>query len=86
VTTTIVLFLAFGACFGLATFSHRHLFSEGSSRPGHAGDDDDTITQRAIWVASCSALWPLLAVTGVLSLWRLRRVRVRARRVRRDGQ
>jgi hypothetical protein len=82
VTTTIVLFLAFGACFGLATFSHRHLFSEGSSR----ADDDDTITQRAIWVASCSALWPLLAVTGVLSAWRLRRVRVRSRSIRRDAQ
>jgi Ca2+/H+ antiporter len=84
VTTTIVLFLAFGACFGLATFSHRHLFSEGSSRANHSGDNDDTITQRAIWVASCSALWPLLAVTGVLSAWRLRRVR--ARSIRRDAQ
>jgi hypothetical protein len=71
VTTTIVLFLAFGVCFGLATFSHRHLFSEGSSRP----DDDNTPMQRVIWVASCSALWPLLAVTGVLSAWRLRRLR-----------
>lgn len=79
-TTTIVLFLAFGVCFGLATFSHRHLFSEGSSR----ADDDDTLTQRLIWVASCSALWPLLAATGMLSAWRLRRVR--ARRVRRDAE
>jgi hypothetical protein len=79
-TTTIVLFLAFGVCFGLATFSHRHLFSEGSSR----ADDDDTLTQRVIWVASCSALWPLLAMTGVLSAWRLRRVR--AQRVRRDAE
>jgi hypothetical protein len=78
--TTIVLFLAFGVCFGLATLSHRHLFSEGSSR----ADDDDTITQRVIWVASCSALWPLLAVTGVLSALRLRRVR--ARRFRRDAE
>jgi hypothetical protein len=85
VTTTIVLFLAFGVCFGLATFSHRHLFSEGASRPGQVGDDDDTLTQRVIWVASCSALWPLFSVTGVLSAWRLRRVRVRARRVRDDA-
>jgi hypothetical protein len=86
-TTTIVLFLAFlglGAGFGWATFSHRHLFSEGSSRPGRAGDDDDTPLQRAIWVASCSALWPLLAVTGMLSLWRLRRVRARPAQVRRS--
>jgi hypothetical protein len=30
-------------------------------------------------VLSCSALWPLMAVTGALGLWRLRRVRVRER-------
>jgi hypothetical protein len=83
VTTTIVLFLAFGACSGLVTLSHRHLFSEGPSR---RDADDDTPVQRAIWVASCSALWPLLAVTGALSAWRLRRVRVRAQRLRRDAQ
>jgi hypothetical protein len=84
VTTTIILFLAFGACFGLATFSNRHLFSEGSSRANHSGGSDDTIVQRVIWVASCSALWPLLAMTGALSALRLRRVR--ARRVRRDAE
>ncbi len=80
-TTTIVLFLAFlafGACFGLATFSHRHLFSEGPSRKGHSGDD--TLAQRVIWVLVCSGLWPLMALTGLVSLWRLRRVRVQARR------
>jgi hypothetical protein len=80
VTTTIVLFLAFGACFGLATFSHRHLFSEGPSRKGHAGDEDDTPMQRVIWVLSCSTLWPLMVLTGTLGLWRQRRVRVRDRR------
>lgn len=31
-TSTIVLFLAFGAFFGLATYSNRHLFSEGQTR------------------------------------------------------
>ena len=80
-TTTIVLFLAFlafGACFGLATFTHRHLFSEGPSRQGHSGDD--TLAQRVIWVLVCSGLWPLMALTGLVSLWRLRRVRVQARR------
>jgi hypothetical protein len=82
-TTTIVLFLAFlafGACFGLATFSHRHLFSEGPSRAAKRGDEDDTLMQRVIWVLSCSALWPLMMLTGAVSLWRLRRVRVRERR------
>ena len=82
-TTTIVLFLAFvafGACFGLATFSRRHLFSEGPSRAGQVGDDDDTPVQRVIWVLSCSALWPLMLLTGAVSLWRLRGARVRQRR------
>lgn len=82
-TTTIVLFLAFlafGACFGLATFSHRHLFSEGPSRAAKGGDEDDTLMQRVIWVLSCSALWPLMMLTGAVSLWRLRRVRVQQRR------
>lgn len=82
-TTTIVLFLAFvafGACFGLATFSRRHLFSEGPSRAGQGGDDDDTLMQRVIWVLSCSALWPLMLLTGAVSLWRLRGARVRQRR------
>jgi hypothetical protein len=83
VTTTIVLFIAFlsfGACFGLATFSRRHLFSEGPSRAGQSGDEDDTPMQRVIWTLSCSALWPLMLLTGALSLWRLRKVRIRERR------
>jgi hypothetical protein len=81
VTTTIVLFLAFlavGVCFGLATFSRRHLFSEGPS--ARDGDDGDTPVQRVIWVLSCSALWPLMMLTGVVSLWRLRRVRMQQQR------
>jgi thiosulfate reductase cytochrome b subunit len=79
-TTTLVVFLvfvAFGACFGLATFSRRHLFSEGPSRAGKGGDEDDTPTQRVIWVLICSALWPLMLLTGAVSLWRLRGVRQR---------
>jgi hypothetical protein len=87
-TTTIVVFLAFlafGACFGLATFSRRHLFSEGPSRSGEGGDEDDTLAQRLIWVLSCSALWPLMLLTGAISLWRLRSVRVRQRRDDADG-
>jgi hypothetical protein len=72
-TTTIVLFLVFGAGFGLATFSNRHLFSEGSTRKGQAADD--TLGARVMWVLICSALWPLMALTGMVSLWRGRRVR-----------
>lgn len=80
-TAAIVLFLACGACFGLATFSHRHLFSEGPSHKPSAADD--TLAQRAIWVCSCSALWPLMALMGLLSLWKLRRVPVKPRDPRR---
>jgi len=76
VTATILLFLAFGLCFGLATLSNRHLFSEGPSRKGQAGGDDDTLSQRVMWVLICSTLWPILALTGVYSL--VRRARVRA--------
>jgi hypothetical protein len=82
-STTIVLFLAFlafGACFGVVTFSRRHLFSEGPSRAAQSGDEDDTFWQRLIWVLSCSALWPLMLLTGAVSLWRLRGARVRQRR------
>ncbi len=82
-TTTIVLFLAFlaiGVCFGLATFSRRHLFSEGPSRAAPGGDDDDTLVQHVIWVLTCSALWPLMLLTGAVALWRLRAARVRQRR------
>lgn len=82
-TTTIVLcvaFLTFGAGFGLVTFSHRHLFSEGPSRQAQRGDEDDNALQRVIWVASCSALWPLMMLTRALSLWRLRRMRAQQRR------
>jgi hypothetical protein len=31
-------------------------------------------------VLSCSALWPLMLLTGAVSLWRLRSVRVQQRR------
>jgi hypothetical protein len=76
-TAAIVLFFAFGACFGLATFSRRHLFSEGPSRAARSGQagEGDTLAQRLIWVLVCSGLWPLMLLTGAISLWKLRRVR-----------
>jgi hypothetical protein len=84
VTSTTIVFLfafvAIGVGFGLATFSRRHLFSEGPSRAGQSGDEDDTPGQRVIWVLTCSALWPLMVLTGAVSLWRLRRARLRTRR------
>lgn len=68
----ITSYAVFGACFGLLTFSRRHLFSEGPSRrtdDGAAG----TAGARVMWVLICSGLWPLMALTGLYSWWRLSR-------------
>ena len=71
-TTPIVLFIVFGAGFGWVTFSRRHLFSEGPSRrPDPA--EPESLGARLVWVMVCSALWPLMVLTGMYSLWRLRR-------------
>ncbi|MFN5165894.1 MAG: hypothetical protein ACK5UM_07745 [Pseudomonadota bacterium] len=73
----IVLFLAFGVLFGLATYSNRHLFSEGSTRRG-AGRGDP-LDGRLAWVAGCALLWPLLLLTGLYGAWYRSRVRAAAR-------
>lgn len=79
-TTPLWIFLVFGACFGLATYSHRHLFSEGSTRPAEPGSD--SLAGRLMWALVCTFLWPLMALTGMLSAWRLSRVPARMRRDR----
>jgi hypothetical protein len=71
-STPIFLFLLIGAVFGLATGSHQHLFSEGPTRRSGA---PVTLASRLLWVLISTALWPLLLLTGMLSL---RRARVRA--------
>ena len=76
-TTPIVLFLLFGACFGLATFSNRHLFSEGPARHDEQGTGGDW-KERVIWALICTCLWPLMALTGLYSGWILWRRRARA--------
>jgi hypothetical protein len=73
-STSIVLYLLFGAGFGLATFSRRHLFSEGPTQR------DDTrssqgIGARLFWVALCTCLWPVMALTGLHTWWLLWRRR-----------
>ena len=78
-TTPIVLFLAFGACFGLLTHSRRHLFSEGPTRRDDSGAGD-SLASRVMWVLICTCLWPVMALTGLYSLWHLSRVRVRTER------
>ena len=82
-TTSIVLFLLLGACFGLATFSKRHLFSEGPARRDEQGAPGEW-KERAIWSLICTGLWPLMALTGLYSGWILWRRGVRAARAPRD--
>ena len=64
----IALFLAIGACFGLATFSCRHLFSEG---PHKAEDSTQTpsLVERTFWTMVCTFLWPIMLLTGVNTAW-----------------
>lgn len=64
----IFTFLVVGACFGLATFSHRHLFSEGP----HQAEDalpGSSLASRAFWAMVCTFLWPVMIVTGINSAW-----------------
>jgi hypothetical protein len=68
VNAYIFTFLVVGACFGLATFSHRHLFSEG---PHRAEDDLQTssLASRTFWTMVCTFLWPVMIITGVNTAW-----------------
>lgn len=78
VTTVFLFFFGFGACFGLATWSHRHLFSEGHTRRAAPGEEDG-LGNRLMWVLLCSALWPLMLLTGLYSAGYRARVRARSR-------
>lgn len=64
----ICLYLIFGAFFGFATYSKRHLFSEG---PQKAKDADQTpsLGGRIFWVVLCTLLWPIMAITGINTAW-----------------
>jgi len=66
----IVLFLGVGAVFGLATYSNRHLFSEGPTQ--RTSDSGSALNGRLLWVLISTCLWPILALTGLYSLWRKR--------------
>jgi len=68
----IVLYFVFGAAFGLATFSKRHLFSEGTTR-NTGTEPRDAMDGRVMWVLLSTCLWPMLALTGVYSAWRRKR-------------
>mgnify|MGYP000151959715 CR=1 FL=1 len=55
----IALFLVFGFCFGLLTYSNRHLFSEGPGRRPDPGEGE-SIGARLVWAMVCSTLRPIL--------------------------
>jgi hypothetical protein len=84
-TTPIILFFVFGACFGVFTYSNRHLFSEGPTRRDDAGSRP-SLGGRLMWIVTCACLWPVMALTGLYSLWHLSRVRVRAERDKHRAQ
>ncbi len=73
-TTPIVLFLVFGALFGLATHSRRHLFSEGPTSRAEPGAKDP-LGGRLMWTLICTCLWPLMVLTGLHTAWLLARRR-----------
>ena len=73
------LYLLFGAGFGLATFSKRHLFSEGPTQPRRLASGDE-LKARLFWTLLCTCLWPVMALTGLHSWWLLSRRRARAER------
>jgi hypothetical protein len=64
----ISLYLIFGTFFGFATYSKRHLFSEG---PLKAKDSDQTssLGGRIFWVMVCTLLWPIMVITGINTAW-----------------
>ena len=62
----IVVFLLFGAAFGLLTFSYRHIFSEGPSKV-ETPPDGPTLASRVMWAMVCTFLWPIMVLTGLNS-------------------
>jgi hypothetical protein len=66
--TPILVYVAFGAVFGLLTFSRRHLFSEGPTR--RASVESDPLDGRVMWVLICACLWPVQVLSGLYAFWR----------------
>jgi len=64
----IVSFLLVGACFGLVSFSNRHLFSEGPTKAENTNSGPQ-LGSRFFWLLVCVWLWPLLLLTGLNSAW-----------------
>ena len=64
----IVVFLLFGAGFGLLTYSYRHIFSEGPNKV-ETPPDGPTLASRVLWAMVCTFLWPIMILTGINSAW-----------------
>lgn len=75
----IATFLVVGAVFGLASFSVRHLFSEGPHKPENTLETQ-SLSARVFWVMVCTFLWPVMVLTGVNSAFIIAR-RKRERRL-----
>jgi hypothetical protein len=75
----IVSFLVVGALFGLATYSNRHLFSEGSTTRAQGGERGP-MDGRTMWIAMSLFLWPILMFTGFYSMVYRTYARARAAR------
>ncbi len=73
----IAAFLGLGCVFGLATFSHRHLFNEGPHRPEASGSICDKGAW-AFWVAMSTLLWPILVLSGLNTAWVLAKRKAQA--------
>jgi hypothetical protein len=67
-TLYIGLFLLIGTCFGLLSFSNRHLFSEGPSHAPAAGTGSRW-SGWLFWLALCTLLWPIMLLTGLNTIW-----------------
>ncbi|MEY3665440.1 MAG: hypothetical protein RLZZ153_1622 [Pseudomonadota bacterium] len=76
-TLYIGLFLLIGTCFGLLSFSNRHLFSEGPSQAPAAGTGSRW-SGWLFWLALCTLLWPIMLLTGLNTLWVLAKRRRRS--------
>lgn len=77
VNAYIVSFLVFGTCFGVFSFPARHLFSEGPTNTP-ANEATDFLHERIFWVFICTALWPVMILTGLHSAWILAKRRRKA--------
>ncbi len=66
--TVICFFLIFGAFFGLATYSKRHLFSEGPQKAKEP-ELSSSFKARIYWIILCTLLWPIMVITGINTAW-----------------